>query len=86
MPGLVPGIHVFLQLTANRTWVAGTSPPMTTNFAAREVLVRHCADGKTPLLTERLCKAGFGCHNAFHQEQIPCTPPTVHTLTCIPRV
>jgi len=27
MPGLVPGIHVFLA--ANKTWMAGTSPAMT---------------------------------------------------------
>jgi hypothetical protein len=28
MPGLVPGIHVFLVLAA-KTWMAGTSPAMT---------------------------------------------------------
>jgi hypothetical protein len=28
MPGLVPGIHVFLYQT-NETWMAGTSPAMT---------------------------------------------------------
>jgi hypothetical protein len=28
MPGLVPGIHVFL-LAANKSWMAGTSPAMT---------------------------------------------------------
>jgi hypothetical protein len=28
MPGLVPGIHVFL-LFGNKTWMAGTSPAMT---------------------------------------------------------
>jgi uncharacterized protein len=27
MPGLVPGIHVFLA--ASKTWMAGTSPAMT---------------------------------------------------------
>jgi hypothetical protein len=27
MPGLVPGIHVFLL--ANKAWMAGTSPAMT---------------------------------------------------------
>jgi hypothetical protein len=27
MPGLVPGIHVFLS--AAKTWMAGTSPAMT---------------------------------------------------------
>jgi hypothetical protein len=29
MPGLVPGIHVFLWCAA-KTWMAGTSPAMTT--------------------------------------------------------
>jgi hypothetical protein len=32
MPGLVPGIHVFLFETQNegsKTWMAGTSPAMT---------------------------------------------------------
>jgi hypothetical protein len=29
MPGLGPGIHVFLF--ASKTWMAGTSPAMTTN-------------------------------------------------------
>jgi hypothetical protein len=28
MPGLVPGIHVFL-LQLSKTWMAGTSPAMT---------------------------------------------------------
>jgi hypothetical protein len=28
MPGLVPGIHVFLS-QAKETWMAGTSPAMT---------------------------------------------------------
>jgi hypothetical protein len=30
MPGLVPGIHVFLEVT-KKTWMAGTSPAMTEN-------------------------------------------------------
>jgi hypothetical protein len=34
MPGLVPGIHVFLFLSAVKTWMAGTSPAMTMVFAA----------------------------------------------------
>ena len=29
MPGLVPGIHVFLPLDAEKTWMAATSPAMT---------------------------------------------------------
>jgi hypothetical protein len=29
MPGLLPGIHVFLEAGRNKTWMAGTSPAMT---------------------------------------------------------
>src|SRR5690242_15135657 len=32
MPGLVPGIHVFLA--ASKTWMAGTSPAMTSVYVA----------------------------------------------------
>jgi hypothetical protein len=28
MPGLDPGIHVFLQMAAMKAWVAGSSPAM----------------------------------------------------------
>ena len=28
MPGLVPGIHVFVSMS-EKTWMAGTSPAMT---------------------------------------------------------
>jgi hypothetical protein len=31
MPGLVPGIHVFAQIEATKTWMAGASPAMTEN-------------------------------------------------------
>jgi hypothetical protein len=33
MPGLVPGIHVFV--CENKTWMAGTSPAMTRNESSR---------------------------------------------------
>ena len=29
MPGLVPGIHVFVDVEIRKTWMAGTSPDMT---------------------------------------------------------
>jgi hypothetical protein len=29
MPGLVPGIHAFAKLPSPKTWMAGTSPAMT---------------------------------------------------------
>jgi hypothetical protein len=31
MPGLVPGIHVLLSLCYRKTWMAGTSPAMTSS-------------------------------------------------------
>jgi hypothetical protein len=36
MPGLVPGIHVFLASRAAKSWMAGSSPAMTV-----ERLCRH---------------------------------------------
>jgi hypothetical protein len=33
MPGLVPGIHVFLLSRANKAWMAGSSPAMTRECA-----------------------------------------------------
>jgi hypothetical protein len=33
MPGLVPGIHVFIARAEQKTWMAGTSPAMTTIVA-----------------------------------------------------
>jgi len=35
MPGLVPGIHVFL-FAAAKTWMAGTSPAMTPTAVRHE--------------------------------------------------
>src|SRR6266403_4325052 len=34
MPALVAGIHVFFGLTVKKTWMAGTSPAMTTEGSA----------------------------------------------------
>src|SRR5579885_3325520 len=31
MPGLVPGIHVFLRKEGSKSWMAGTSPAMTSH-------------------------------------------------------
>ena len=42
----------------------GTRPGMTTDFTARGVLKRCCADGKTPLLAARLCNHRLACQNA----------------------
>jgi hypothetical protein len=40
MPGPVPGIHVFTTLQQAKTWMAGTSPAMTTEMHTRS-LHRH---------------------------------------------
>jgi hypothetical protein len=32
MPGLDPGIHVLLRQEREKTWMAGTSPAMTTDM------------------------------------------------------
>jgi hypothetical protein len=40
MPGAVPGIHVFLQLNASKTWMAGPTsrlgPAMTTQSVTNQ--------------------------------------------------
>jgi hypothetical protein len=50
MPGLVPGIHVFLQ--QSKTWMAGTSPAMT-----RSGCIRYAASGTNWTRSRR---ASFG--------------------------
>jgi hypothetical protein len=37
MAGLVPAIHVFLTLGANKTWMPGTSPGMTKQLTDQQV-------------------------------------------------
>ena len=44
MPGLVPGIHVFISNRIAETWMAGTSPGMTQKRRDDESLIRD--DGK----------------------------------------
>jgi len=44
--------------------MAGLVPAMMANFAARGVLMRRCADGKTPLRAAYLCNRRPACHNA----------------------
>jgi mRNA interferase MazF len=36
MPGLVPGIHVFVHIEASKAWMAGTSPAMTESNRSAE--------------------------------------------------
>jgi hypothetical protein len=49
-------------------WIPGSRWRAPRNDGGGGVLNRHCADGKTPLLVARLCKAGFGCQNAAQPE------------------
>jgi hypothetical protein len=35
MPGLVPGIHVFAALQERKSWMAGTSPAMTSHLPSQ---------------------------------------------------
>jgi uncharacterized protein YuzE len=53
MPGLVPGIHVFMLLA--KSWMAGTSPAMTDSKAMR-MRVDHTADALYLNLTDRPIK------------------------------
>src|SRR5437763_11624905 len=46
-----------------KTWMPRHKAGMTTNVAARGVLKRHCADGKTPLPREYLCNRRFACQS-----------------------
>jgi len=41
MPGLDPGIHVFLDFGKAKTWMAGSSPAMTSIWFFDEQLVRQ---------------------------------------------
>ncbi len=52
MPGLVPGIHVFV-LIEQKTWMAGTSPAMTESeeYAARSG--HFLTSGQLPSLSGR---------------------------------
>jgi hypothetical protein len=44
MPGLVPGIHVFLSLyEASKTWMAGSSPAMTECLKGRQGALTRAA-------------------------------------------
>ena len=38
MPGLVPGIHVFLNFDGSKTWMAGTSPAMTKQASLTDLI------------------------------------------------
>jgi hypothetical protein len=61
MPGLVPGIHVFLLYQKSKTWMAGTSPAMTVRAA------RHCHGMRTQFKPETVipgrAKREPGIHN-----------------------
>jgi hypothetical protein len=60
MPGLVPGIHVFLQSPRKRqTWMAGTSPAMTPRVDSRSseralIEIRSCFGGENDRIIARI--------------------------------
>src|SRR6516162_7314818 len=84
MPGLVPGIHVFLCYAgANKTWMAGTSPAMTPLITApsrRSPLVQPHDRGFRERVEIELkaddCRRGIGGNRQFidadrkHREQV----------------
>jgi hypothetical protein len=55
MPGLVPGIHVFL-FGCQKTWMAGTSPAMTINLSSAR-LCQECAERAVKASTALKAKA-----------------------------
>jgi hypothetical protein len=59
MPGLVPGIHVFLRVA--RTWMAGTSPAMTARN--RPHAVANYVHYGVIVIGEKSTSQLFGCTN-----------------------
>jgi ribosome-binding factor A len=55
MPGLVPGIHVLKESAAKKTWMAGTSPAMTT---LRDKMPRHHQKNSAPGGSQRQLRVG----------------------------
>ncbi len=43
MPGLVPGIHVFLRSSSEKAWMAGTSPAMANEMKIKVGRERYFA-------------------------------------------
>jgi hypothetical protein len=62
MPGLVPGIHVFLTLPEeSKAWMAGTSPAMTaeSHRAISQVVITLPVLGSFPSFNEIFKSASF---------------------------
>jgi hypothetical protein len=63
MAGLVPAIHVLSAAKAKDVDARHKAGHDEDYCHPRGLLKRHCADGKTPLLAARLCKARLACQN-----------------------
>ena len=50
MPGLVPGIHVFIPIEQEEAWMAGSSPAMTAFNLANPVPLKPKFPNQTPKL------------------------------------
>jgi hypothetical protein len=46
MPSLVPGIHVLISITQEKTWMAGTSPAMAKTDSRSGGLAKGFADSE----------------------------------------
>jgi len=60
MPGLVPGIYVFLKIRDNKTWMAGTKPghdggEISPHVIASEAKQSTFETEKTGLLRRKRC-------------------------------
>jgi cytochrome c553 len=83
MPGLDPGIHVFLRIAAIKAWMAGSSPAMTTEgiemrtalagalFAAIICSPAHAADIAAGKAKAEICVGCHGENGISQMENIP---------------
>ena len=66
MPGLVPGIHVFASYPRSKTWMAGTSPAMTTDVCS----LRHCHGKPSQIKPEPLGHSAKLKPNAYRSAMV----------------
>src|SRR5205085_6168085 len=58
MPGLVPGIHVFLDQRRSKSWMAGTSPAMTNSLFQRlQRVVLGFGPAAAAVIVQRECSS-----------------------------
>jgi hypothetical protein len=78
----MPGHPRLVCNEEEKTWMPGTSPGMTANFAARGVLERRGADGKTPLPHRALAIAV----EAAGMRRLPENPAKNPSFPCLRRI